>query len=190
MDIRLRRSRIRGRLDPGVVRTSSARDEDFSAGGPAHGLTRYLTGMLFGLTPHDPATFIAASLTVAAVATLASYAPARRATRPWADTRVRPYARSLSPRMSFASTVHRLHAVLAVEAAVAEIGAELRRARLARKQSIEDVSRATKINPSFVRAIENEDFAKLPGGLFTRGFLRAYAREVGLAPEEMVERYR
>ena len=80
--------------------------------------------------------------------------------------------------------------MLAVEAGVAEIGGELRRARLARKLSIEDVSRATKINPSLIRAIENEDFAKLPGGLFTRGFLRAYARHVGLEPEEMVDRYR
>ena len=44
-------------------------------------LTRYLAGMLFGLTPLDPATFIAASLTFAAVAALASYVPARRATQ-------------------------------------------------------------------------------------------------------------
>ncbi len=80
--------------------------------------------------------------------------------------------------------------MLAVEEAVAEIGAELRRARLARKQSIEDVSRATKITSTQVRAIENDDFAKLPGGLFTRGFLRAYAREVELDPEEIVARYR
>jgi cytoskeleton protein RodZ len=77
-----------------------------------------------------------------------------------------------------------------VEAAVAEIGADLRRARIARKKSIEDISRATKINSSLVRAIENEAFNTLPGGLFTRGFLRAYAREVGLDPEEVVGRYR
>jgi putative ABC transport system permease protein len=47
----------------------------------AMALTRYLAGMLFGLTPLDPATFIVVSLASAAVATLASYAPARRATR-------------------------------------------------------------------------------------------------------------
>jgi len=73
---------------------------------------------------------------------------------------------------------------------VAEIGGDLRRARIARKQSLEDIARATKINATLVRAIENEAFDKLPGGLFTRGYLRAYAREVGLDPEEVVSRYR
>jgi len=73
---------------------------------------------------------------------------------------------------------------------VAEIGGDLRRARIARKQSIEDISSATKINASLIRAIESEAFDRLPGGLFTRGFLRAYAREVGLDPDEVVARYR
>jgi len=78
----------------------------------------------------------------------------------------------------------------AVEAVVVEIGGDLRRARLARTQSIEDISRATKINSSLIRAIESDAFDRLPGGLFTRGFLRAYAREVGLDPDEIVARYR
>lgn len=47
----------------------------------AAAVTRYLEGMLFGLTPLDPPTFIAVSLMVAMVATLASYIPARRATK-------------------------------------------------------------------------------------------------------------
>jgi len=42
--------------------------------------TRYLEGMLFGLTPLDPATFVAVSLLFAAVAALAAWVPARRAT--------------------------------------------------------------------------------------------------------------
>ena len=49
--------------------------------GAAAGLTRYLEGMLFGLTPLDPATFAAASLLFMAVALIASFVPARRATR-------------------------------------------------------------------------------------------------------------
>jgi len=44
-------------------------------------VTRYLKGMLFGLTPLDPATFIAVSLMFALIATVASYVPARRATK-------------------------------------------------------------------------------------------------------------
>jgi putative ABC transport system permease protein len=49
------------------------------AGAPA--VTRYLEKMLFGLTPLDPATFVAVSVMFALVATLASYVPARRATK-------------------------------------------------------------------------------------------------------------
>jgi cytoskeletal protein RodZ len=71
-----------------------------------------------------------------------------------------------------------------------DIGAELRRARVARRLSIEDVARVTKISPSVLRAIEQEDFARVPGGLFTRGFLRSYAREVGLDGEIIVQHYR
>ena len=47
----------------------------------AMGLTRYLEGLLFGLTPLDAATFAAASLLFATVALAASYVPARRATK-------------------------------------------------------------------------------------------------------------
>ena len=43
--------------------------------------TRLLQGMLFGITPLDPQTFVAVSVLFGAVATLASYLPARRATR-------------------------------------------------------------------------------------------------------------
>ena len=71
-----------------------------------------------------------------------------------------------------------------------DIGAELRNARKARKLSIEEIARVTKISPSVLRAIDRNDFDSVPGGLFTRGFLRAYAREVGLDPEEIVQLYR
>ena len=47
----------------------------------AAGLTRYLSGMVFELTPLDPATFIVVIALFAAVAALASLVPARRATR-------------------------------------------------------------------------------------------------------------
>lgn len=47
----------------------------------AFAVTRYLEGMLFGLTPLDPATYAAVAIGFASVAMLASYVPARRATR-------------------------------------------------------------------------------------------------------------
>lgn len=71
-----------------------------------------------------------------------------------------------------------------------DIGGELRAARRSRKRSIDQIARATKITPALLRAIEHNDFDHVPGGLFTRGFLRAYAREVGLDPEALVARYR
>jgi cytoskeletal protein RodZ len=71
-----------------------------------------------------------------------------------------------------------------------DIGAELRRARVSRHLAIEDVARVTKISPSVLRAIEQNEFGSVPGGLFTRGFLRSYAREVGLDAEAIVQLYR
>ena len=47
----------------------------------AAGLTRYLSGMLFDLTPLDPATYVAVAMMCASVALVASYLPARRATQ-------------------------------------------------------------------------------------------------------------
>jgi putative ABC transport system permease protein len=46
----------------------------------AFAVTRYLSSLLFGITPLDPATFVAVALVFAGVALLASYVPARRAT--------------------------------------------------------------------------------------------------------------
>ena len=55
--------------------------------------------------------------------------------------------------------------------------------------SLAAVAAATKISVATLQAMERGDFARLPGGVFTRGFLRAYAREVGLDPEETVQHY-
>src|SRR5436309_13733839 len=71
-----------------------------------------------------------------------------------------------------------------------DIGADLRKARTDRKLSIDEISRATKISASVLRSIENDAFDRVPRGLFTRGYLRAVAREVGLDGEEIVRRYR
>jgi cytoskeletal protein RodZ len=71
-----------------------------------------------------------------------------------------------------------------------DIGGELRAARQARGISIDDVSRVTKVSPSLLRAIEENAFDTIPGGVFTRGYLRAYARQVGLDPDALVQRYR
>jgi cytoskeletal protein RodZ len=67
-----------------------------------------------------------------------------------------------------------------------EFGARLRAARRARGISVQQISQITKIPPATLDALEQGQFARLPGGLFTRAFLRSYAVEVGLDPGETV----
>ncbi|WP_345792847.1 RodZ domain-containing protein [Thauera sp. JM12B12] len=59
-------------------------------------------------------------------------------------------------------------------------GVQLRRAREARGESIHEVAFALKLAPRQVEALEQDDFAALPGMAFVRGFLRNYARYLGL----------
>src|SRR5690348_6757444 len=70
------------------------------------------------------------------------------------------------------------------------VGSELARAREQRGLSLADIAARTKISIAALAAIERDEERDLPGGIFTRGFLRAYAREVGLDPGEVVRRYR
>jgi transcriptional regulator with XRE-family HTH domain len=71
-----------------------------------------------------------------------------------------------------------------------DFGAQLAQAREQRGLTLSEVSRRTKISVETLKAIERCEMAALPGGLYTRGFLRAYAREVGCDPDEIVRRYR
>jgi cytoskeletal protein RodZ len=53
--------------------------------------------------------------------------------------------------------------------------------------TLEQVATRTKISPASLRAIENEEFHLLPGGIFTTSYLRQYAEAVGVDPEELLE---
>lgn len=55
--------------------------------------------------------------------------------------------------------------------------------------TLEEISEATKISVRNLRALEQEDFAHLPGGIFNKGFVRAYARFLGLDEEETIADY-
>jgi cytoskeleton protein RodZ len=70
-----------------------------------------------------------------------------------------------------------------------DVGATLRRARMRKGLTLEQLARATKISVPALDALENNDFDRLPATIYTRGFLRVYAREVGLDPEETVDDY-
>lgn len=69
------------------------------------------------------------------------------------------------------------------------LGQELKRRREARGIELQDISNATRVAVRFLRAIEEDDFQSLPGGLFTRSFIRTYARHVGMDEEEAIARY-
>ena len=68
-------------------------------------------------------------------------------------------------------------------------GENLKRERELRGVSLEEISTATRIATRFLRAIENEQWNQLPGGVFNRGFVRAVARYLGLDEENTVAEY-
>jgi len=70
------------------------------------------------------------------------------------------------------------------------IGDTLREARMRQGLDIADVETRTKIRAKYLRALENEEFAMLPGATFVRTFLRTYAEQLGLDPHRLVDEYR
>src|SRR5580765_4761151 len=71
-----------------------------------------------------------------------------------------------------------------------DFGRELAEARQRAGLPVEELSHRTKISVPTLQAIERGRFDSLPGGIYTRGLLRAYAREVGVDPEDLVNRFR
>ena len=72
---------------------------------------------------------------------------------------------------------------------LSSFGEELRREREIRGISLKEIADSTKISKRFLEAIERNDHLALPAPAFARGFVREYARYVGLNAEEMVNRY-
>ena len=72
---------------------------------------------------------------------------------------------------------------------LATFGEELRREREIRGISLKEIADATKISKRFLEAIERNDHPTLPAPVFTRGFVREYARYLGLNAEEIVSNY-
>ncbi len=69
------------------------------------------------------------------------------------------------------------------------VGQYLRRHREAQQMSLEEVSRATRVPMANLERIEADRFDELPGEVFARGFLTAYARSVGLSSQDVLARY-
>jgi cytoskeletal protein RodZ len=65
----------------------------------------------------------------------------------------------------------------------------LRRQRELREISLRDIAERTKISLRYLEAMEADRFDLLPAPLFAKGFLREYARYVGLSPDDVVNHY-
>jgi cytoskeleton protein RodZ len=72
---------------------------------------------------------------------------------------------------------------------VGSFGEELRQAREAKHITLQEIAATTKISCRALQALEDEHFEQLPGGIFNKGFVRAYARYVGMDEEKTLAGY-
>jgi cytoskeleton protein RodZ len=71
----------------------------------------------------------------------------------------------------------------------ASFGEQLRLAREARGISLREISEQTRISMRYLEAIEANDFKRLPGGIFNRSFIKAYARYIGYDEKDAIDAY-
>jgi cytoskeleton protein RodZ len=69
------------------------------------------------------------------------------------------------------------------------LGEKLRQAREERGITIMEVSEQTRISPLYLEAIENDDYSPLPGGIFNKGFVKSFAKYVGVDENEALQDY-
>ena len=75
------------------------------------------------------------------------------------------------------------------EGSVADVGARLRASREAKRLSLDAVAASTRVQPRILSAIEQNDASVLPPRPYGRGFVRAYAQELGLDADNIVREY-
>jgi cytoskeletal protein RodZ len=69
------------------------------------------------------------------------------------------------------------------------IGEKLRLARETQGIALRDISEQTRISMRYLEAIESDDYKRLPGGIFNRSFIRAYAKFIGYDEDQAIEDY-
>ncbi|HXT70031.1 MAG TPA: helix-turn-helix transcriptional regulator [Vicinamibacterales bacterium] len=72
---------------------------------------------------------------------------------------------------------------------MSDLGARLKQARTTKGVSLREIATATKISVVALEGLERNDYSRLPGGIFSRAFVRAYAQAVGLDPETAVSEF-
>src|ERR1051325_7153692 len=119
--------------------------------------------------------------------------PAQRASRPSDSSRRRRRWRISSTACARGLTrserLPNISAVPFVPGAgpATDVGGRLRRARERCGVTLRQIASATKISVGVLEALERNDISRLPGGIFSRAFVRSYAIEVGLDPEATIQ---
>lgn len=72
---------------------------------------------------------------------------------------------------------------------VIEVGSKLREARVARGLSLDDIAGVTKVPKSMLTLLEGDAYGSMPAPVFVRGFIRSYAKVVGIDPNPVVRAY-
>jgi len=79
--------------------------------------------------------------------------------------------------------------MVTVKGPEADFGSRMRQAREQRGVSLRQIAERTKISVSQLEALERNDISRLPGGIFSRAFVRSYAAEIGVDPEQTVREF-
>lgn len=70
-----------------------------------------------------------------------------------------------------------------------EVGELLRKAREDQQLSISEIAEKTNIKSEYLHAIETGDESVFPAEVYLRGFLRSYAKSLGVSPDQIIDRY-
>ena len=65
----------------------------------------------------------------------------------------------------------------------------LKEARIEKKLTLENIALELRISVGFLRHLENENYAELPGPAYVRGYIRAYCKMLGIDPEPSLDKY-
>src|SRR5262245_65546307 len=75
------------------------------------------------------------------------------------------------------------------DSSAGDFGSRMRHIREQRGVSLRQIAQTTKLSVSALEALERSDISRLPGGIFSRAFVRSYAAEIGADPEETVREF-
>src|SRR6202008_4102592 len=70
-----------------------------------------------------------------------------------------------------------------------DFGERMKRLREQRGITLREIADTTKLSVRALEALERNDISRLPGGIFSRGLVRAYAEQIGADPEETVQEF-